>query len=157
MGANPIETIRASLSKAKTVFDDTFEHVPTHENYYLHTDGSLFPTFGNAVQIKLKVPAGNYEIEAIVRLFNNGSVKRHYGCHLNFFLDDEDRTVWEGGEIGPSEHTVPHVVCLKAMATFTKSKTIKFSIGCNAPNAFNAENASLFIRRVGSISYKLNQ
>ena len=156
MGANTNsfrKLIDSAMAK-KTVIDVSYEHIPGFDNYFYHTDGSLFPVYGNAVEIKLRLPPGNYEVEAIVRLYNNNEEKVHYGCNLYFFLDEDQRDVWEGGEIGQSIHTSPHVTHFKVMTCFDKSKDIRFSMGTSADNAFMAENACLLVRRIGSLSYK---
>lgn len=154
MGTNTFrKVIDASVSKVVTT-NVSYEKLTGFDNYYYHTGGSLFPKYGNGVEIKLKLPPGNYEIEAIVRLYNNNEEKVHYGCYLNFFLDEEERLVWEGGEIGQSIHTSPHVTHFKVMASFEKSKHVRFRIGTGADNAFIAENPSILVRRLGSLSFK---
>ena len=144
----------AGKSAKTTVIAANFESLPAIENYFHHTNGSVFPKYGEFVEIKLTVPPGNYEIEAIVRLFNNNKEKVHYGCYLHFFLDENARMVWEGGEIGQSIHTTPHVVQFKVMSCFNKKKVIRFTMGTSADKAFRAEHPCLMIRRIGSISYK---
>jgi hypothetical protein len=42
------------------------------------------------------------------------------------------------------------------MATFKKSKEIRFQIGTNADKAFMAENACILVKGTGMISYKSN-
>ena len=154
MGTNTFRNlIDATIGKVVST-NVTYEKIPGFDNYYFQTDGSLFPKYGNAVEIKLKLPAGNYEVEAIVRLYNNNEEKVHYGCYLFFFLDEDERLVWEGGEIGQSIHTTPHVTHFKVMTTFEKSKHIRFRIGTGADNAFMAENPCIIVRRIGSLSYK---
>ena len=154
MGKNLFEDLVMGPKVQANVVEDSFEHLPTIENYYYHKKGSLFPTYGHPVEIKLRIPPGNFEIEAITRLYSNNEEKVHYGCYLYFFLGESERNVWEGGEIGESIHTTPHLVQIKAMASFNTSKDIRFRIGTGADKAFMAENASLFVRRIGSISYK---
>jgi hypothetical protein len=154
MGANKFTDLIYGKGVNQTVVEASYEHVPTIENYFYHTSGSLFPRFGQAVEIKLKLPPGNYEIEAIVRLFNNNAAHKNFGCHLYFFLDDSERSVWEGGEIGPSLHSPPYVTQFKVMSRFNTSKEIRFSMGTNAESAFAAENACLLVRRISTIVFK---
>ena len=154
MGSNSFrKLIDAAVSKT-VVTDVSYEHIPGYDNYYYHTDGALFPKYGNGVEIKLKLPAGDYEVEASVRLYNNNEEKVHYGCYLHFFLDDDTRLVWEGGEIGQTIHSVPKVVIFRVMTTFEKSKEVRFTIGTSANNAFSAENPSIMVKRIGAIKYK---
>ena len=154
MSADIFRKLIAGKSAKTTVIAANFESMPAIENYFHHTNGSTFPKYGEFVEIKLTVPPGNYEIEASVRLFNNNKEKVHYGCYLHFFLDETARMVWEGGEIGQSIHTKPHVVQFKVMSCFNKKKDIRFSMGTSADKAFMAENPCLMIRRIGSIKYK---
>ena len=154
MGKNLFEDLVMGPKVQTNVIEDSFEHLPAIENYYYHKRGALLPKYGHAVEIKLKIPAGNFEIDAIARLYNNNEERVHYGCYLYFFLGDDERNVWEGGELGESIHTKPHLVQLKAMASFNTSKDIRFNIGTSADNGFTAENMSLFVRRIGSITYK---
>jgi hypothetical protein len=154
MSASTFRKLIGGTSVQTTVVEASFESLPAIENYFYHTNGSTLPKFGEFVEIKLTIPPGNYEIEAIVRLFNNNKEKVHYGCYLHFFLDESSKTVWEGGEIGQSIHTTPHVVQFKVMSCFNKKKDIRFSIGTSADKAFIAENPCLMIRRIGSISFK---
>lgn len=154
MGTNTLRKLMDVAIAKKVVTNVTFEKFLGFDNYYYHTNGALFPKYGQAVEIKLKLPAGNYEVEASTRLYNNNEEKVHYGCYLNFYLDEDERLVWEGGEIGQSIHSKPHVIQFKVMTSFEKSKHVRFTIGTGAASAFMAENACLLVRRIGSLSYK---
>ena len=144
---------KATIGKPKVFAKPTYEKAATADIFYFHHEGSVLAV-GQGAELRLTIPAGNYEIEGSALLYNHNADKKIYAGFLFFFLDDNEISAWEGGQLGSTDDSRPYKLNMKAYTTFNTSKTIRFIIGSSATVAFQAENPSLVARRVGLISYR---
>ncbi|MDQ3017346.1 MAG: hypothetical protein M3R25_11595 [Bacteroidota bacterium] len=153
MGAEHFDTLKRKVGQALQFEETSYETLPTYENFFYQHEGYFQLNQGNGAELQLTLPGGNYEIEAIVRLYNNSEERIVYSCSLDYFLDDAVRSCWEGGEIGSTLNSKPYVLQFKTMAKFTTSKVIKFKLGGAATSGFLADKPMIMVRRIGAIRY----
>ena len=153
MGVELFDTLRAKVGKASQFEQGNFESLPTYENFFYQHEGAYIINQGAAVELQLTVPGGNYEIEAIVRLYNNSDVRVIYTCGLDYYLEDTLRQIWEGGELASTANGKPYLVHFKVMSTFKQHKVIKFNFGTNAIFGGIADKPMIMVRRIGAIRY----
>lgn len=152
MGKSPEAAARDLISKANRFAKQDFGQVPTYDYFYLFTQGWMLM---GAAKLELILPPGNYEIEASALIYNHNDHKYLYSSFLTFFLDDNEQYVWESGEIGFTDHARPYKHQYKVWASFTKSKTIEWALGSDAPQAFGVENPCITAKRIGAIKEKV--
>jgi len=153
MGYERLEDLKKKVGKVKQFDKQTFEGLPTYDNFFYQYPGTFDLSQGNGAQLQLTIPGGHFEIEAIVRLYNNSEDRIVYVCSLDFYLDEATQQIWEGGELGSTFNSRPYVLHFKTMSTFNKSKVIKFSMGGAATNGFLADKPQLMVKRVGPIKF----
>lgn len=153
MGVDHFDNLRAKVGKAKQFEKETFQGLPTYENFFYQHDGAYAVNQGNGVEMQLTVPGGHYEIEAIVRLYNNSDDRIVYSCGLKYYLDNALHELWEGGELGSTVDGKPYVLKFQTMSTFNEHKVIKFYFGTNAEFGGMAGYPMIMARRVGAIKF----
>jgi len=153
MGYDHFEELKNKVGKAKQFDKQTFEGLPTYDNYFYQHEGAFDLSQGNTAELRLNIPGGHYEIEAITRLYNNSGNRIVYACSLDFYLEDGVHQLWEGGELGSTVDSRPYILHFKTLSTFTKNKVIKFTMGGAATNGFLADKPMLMVKRVGAIRF----
>jgi len=153
MGVEHFEDLKSKVGKASQFEHGNFEGLPTYENFFYQHEGTYTINQGAGVELQLTVPGGNYEIEAIVRLYNNSDDRVVYNCGLDYYLEDTLRQIWEGGFLASTANGKPYLVQLKTMSTFKHNKVIKFYFGTNAVFGGLADKPIIMVRRIGAIRY----
>lgn len=153
MGVEHFEEFKNKVGKARQFDKQTFEKMPTYDNFFYQNENGFELNQGNGASLQLTIPPGHYEIEAMSRLYNNSDDRIVYVCSLDFFLDDTAHQLWEGGELGSTVNSRPYIIHFKTLSTFTKTKVIKFNLGGSASFGFRADTPMLMVKRVGAIKF----